>query len=70
MDAATNLDVPEAVIAAIEKGSSPLTFEWSAPRDGVVLERNAVEGMRAQLGDVLFRVGSRDGCRPRPSQLI
>ena len=31
-------------------------IEWSAPRDGIVLERNAIEGMRAQPGDVLFRV--------------
>ena len=52
-----NLDVPEEVIAAMEKNSyAPLGIEWSAPRDGVVLERNAVEGMRAQPGDVLFRV--------------
>src|SRR5436190_15765724 len=52
-----NLGVPEAVIAAIEKsGSVPIAIDWSAPRDGVVLERNAIEGMRAQPGDVLFRV--------------
>jgi Cu(I)/Ag(I) efflux system membrane fusion protein len=52
-----NLDVPDAVIAAMEKsGNVPIAIEWSAPRDGVVLERNAVEGMRAQPGDVLFRV--------------
>ncbi len=52
-----NLDVPEAVITAMEKsGNVPIAIEWSAPRDGVVLERNAIEGMRAQPGDVLFRV--------------
>ncbi len=52
-----NLDVPDAVIAAMEKsGSVPIAIEWSAPRDGIVLERNAVEGMRAQPGDVLFRL--------------
>jgi Cu(I)/Ag(I) efflux system membrane fusion protein len=52
-----NLDVPDAVIAAMEKtGNVPIAIEWSAPRDGVVLERTAVEGMRAQPGDVLFRV--------------
>ena len=52
-----NLDVPEPVIVAMEKsGTVPITIEWSAPRDGIVLERNAVEGMRAQPGDVLFRV--------------
>jgi Cu(I)/Ag(I) efflux system membrane fusion protein len=52
-----NLDVPDAAIAAIEKTRTvPIAIEWSAPRDGIVLERNAVEGMRAQPGDVLFRV--------------
>jgi Cu(I)/Ag(I) efflux system membrane fusion protein len=52
-----NLDVPDAAIADMEKsGSVPITIAWSAPRDGVVLERNAFEGMRAQPGDVLFRV--------------
>jgi len=52
-----NLDVPDAAIVAMEKsGSVPIAIEWSAPRDGIVLERNAVEGMRAQPGDVLFRV--------------
>jgi Cu(I)/Ag(I) efflux system membrane fusion protein len=52
-----NLDVPDAVISAMEKtGTVPITIEWSAPRDGIVLERNAIEGMRAQPGDVLFRV--------------
>lgn len=52
-----NLDVPDAVISAIERTRVvPVTVEWSAPRDGIVLERNAVQGMRAQPGDVLFRV--------------
>ncbi len=52
-----NLDVPDAVIAAMDKtGVAPVTVEWQAPRDGVVLERSAIEGMRAQPGDVLFRI--------------
>ena len=52
-----NLDVPDAVISAMEKsGTVPIAIDWSAPRDGIVLERNAIEGMRAQPGDVLFRV--------------
>ncbi|WP_213773568.1 efflux RND transporter periplasmic adaptor subunit [Bradyrhizobium sp. dw_78] len=52
-----NLDVPEPVIAAMEKSHEvPIAIQWSAPRDGIVLERNAIEGMRAQPGDVLFRV--------------
>ncbi|HKU06517.1 MAG TPA: efflux RND transporter periplasmic adaptor subunit [Bradyrhizobium sp.] len=52
-----NFDVPDSVIAAMEKSQTvPMTIEWSAPRDGIVLERNAIDGMRAQPGDVLFRV--------------
>ena len=52
-----NLDVPEAAIVAIEKGRNvPIGVEWSSPRDGIVLERNVTEGMRAQPGDVLFRI--------------
>jgi Cu(I)/Ag(I) efflux system membrane fusion protein len=52
-----NLDVPAPVIAEMEKSHvAPVTVQWSAPRDGIVLERNAVEGMRANPGDVLFRI--------------
>ena len=52
-----NLDVPDATIVAMEKSRTvPITVDWSAPRDGIVLERNAIEGMRAQPGDILFRV--------------
>ena len=52
-----NLDVPEAAIAAIEKSRNvPTSVEWTAPRDGIVLERNAIEGMRVQPGGVLFRI--------------
>ncbi len=52
-----NLDVPEPVIVAMEKArTAPIAIPWSAPRDGIVLERNAIEGMRAQPGDVLFRI--------------
>ncbi|MDF0517014.1 efflux RND transporter periplasmic adaptor subunit [Bradyrhizobium yuanmingense] len=52
-----NLDVPERVIAEMEKTHvAPVTIHWSAPRDGIVLERNAIEGMRANPGDVLFRI--------------
>lgn len=52
-----NLAVPSEVIAQIDKTrEAPLTFTWSAPRDGIVLERNVVDGQRAMPGDVLFRV--------------
>ncbi|MDA9491477.1 efflux RND transporter periplasmic adaptor subunit [Bradyrhizobium sp. CCBAU 11361] len=52
-----NLDVPEPAIAEMERSRAvPITIQWSSPRDGIVLQRNAVEGMRAQPGDVLFRI--------------
>jgi len=52
-----NLDVPEAAIAAIEKSRNvPTSIEWNSPRDGIVLERSAIEGMRVQPGGVLFRI--------------
>ncbi|GMO24192.1 efflux RND transporter periplasmic adaptor subunit [Bradyrhizobium sp. TM233] len=52
-----NLDVPEQVIAEMERTRvAPVTIHWSAPREGIVLERSAIEGMRANPGDVLFRI--------------
>lgn len=52
-----NLDVPEAAVVAIEKNRNvPTSIEWTSPRDGIVLERNAIEGMRVQPGGVLFRI--------------
>jgi Cu(I)/Ag(I) efflux system membrane fusion protein len=52
-----NLDVPPEALAEIERGRKvPTTITWSAPRDGLVLERNATDGMRAMPGDVLFRI--------------
>jgi Cu(I)/Ag(I) efflux system membrane fusion protein len=58
-----NLDVPDEAIVAMEKsGSVPIAIQWLAPRDGLVLERNATEGMRAQPGDVLFRVADTSVC--------
>ncbi|WP_342711874.1 efflux RND transporter periplasmic adaptor subunit [Bradyrhizobium sp. B124] len=53
----TNLDVPESIIAEMEKSHAvPLAIQWLSPRDGIVLQRAAIEGMRAQPGDVLFRI--------------
>ena len=52
-----NLDVPEPVIATMQRTrTTPIAIQWPAPRDGIVLERNAIDGMRAQPGDVLFRI--------------
>ena len=44
------------MIAAIDRTRQVQTsITWTAPRDGVILERNAVQGMKASPGDVLFR---------------
>ncbi|UOK73738.1 efflux RND transporter periplasmic adaptor subunit [Ancylobacter polymorphus] len=52
-----NLGVPPEAIAEIESTRKvPLSMTWRAPRDGVVLERNVVDGMKAAPGDVLFRL--------------
>lgn len=52
-----NLALPPDVIAAIDRTRQVQTsITWTAPRDGVILERNVVEGMKASPGDVLFRL--------------
>jgi membrane fusion protein, copper/silver efflux system len=52
-----NLNVPPEVIAEIERARQvPLAFSWPSPRDGVVLERDAVEGKKFAAGDILFRI--------------
>jgi Cu(I)/Ag(I) efflux system membrane fusion protein len=52
-----NLNISEAMIAEIERTRNvPLSIAWASPRDGIVIERNAIEGMRAAPGDVLFRI--------------
>ena len=52
-----NYGVPESLFAQIQNTRRvPLNFTWEAPRDGIVLERNVSDGMRARPGDVLFRI--------------
>jgi Cu(I)/Ag(I) efflux system membrane fusion protein len=52
-----NLAVPEGFITEIERTRQvPLRIDWPAPRDGIVLQRNAIEGMKAPAGEVLFRL--------------
>ena len=52
-----NLNVSDAAIADMERTHQvPLSVLWSAPRSGVVLERGAVEGMKAAAGATLFRI--------------
>ncbi len=52
-----NLGVPPEAVAEIERTRKvPLSMTWRAPRDGIVLERNIVDGMKIVAGEVLFRL--------------
>jgi Cu(I)/Ag(I) efflux system membrane fusion protein len=52
-----NLAVSEKVIAEIERTRDiPPSVPWLAPQDGEIIERAAVNGMRAGPGDLLFRI--------------
>ncbi len=52
-----NLAMPEPAIRELERTREiSLSIPWLAPQDGEILERNAVNGMRAAPGDVLFRI--------------
>jgi Cu(I)/Ag(I) efflux system membrane fusion protein len=56
-----NLDAPERFIADIERTREIPTYaNWPAPQDGEIVERAAVNGMRAAPGDVLFRIADHD----------
>ena len=56
-----NLDAPEKFIADIERTREiPPYVSWPAPQDGEIVERVAVNGMRAAPGDVLFRIAAHD----------
>src|SRR6266436_2251969 len=56
-----NLDAPEKFIAEIERTREiPASVGWLAPQDGEIIERVAVNGMRAAPGDVLFRIADHE----------
>lgn len=52
-----NLGVPDEVIDRIAaEGLASVSIPIIAPRSGVVLERMAVEGMKSEAGEILFRI--------------
>jgi Cu(I)/Ag(I) efflux system membrane fusion protein len=52
-----NLAVPAAVLAEVERSRKPpLTIAWPSPTEGAVLERAAIDGMKAEPGQTLFRL--------------
>lgn len=56
-----NLDAPEKFMAEIERTREiPAYVNWPAPQDGEIVERTAVNGMRAAPGDVLFRIADHE----------
>lgn len=55
-----NLSAPDSFIADIERAREvPVYLNWPAPQDGEIVERTAVNGMRAAPGDILFRIVDR-----------
>ncbi|MBR1090814.1 efflux RND transporter periplasmic adaptor subunit [Bradyrhizobium manausense] len=56
-----NLGAPDAFIVDIERAREiPVYMNWPAPQDGEIVERTAVNGMRAAPGDILFRIVDRN----------
>jgi membrane fusion protein, copper/silver efflux system len=56
-----NLGAPENFMAEIERTREvPISVGWPAPQDGEIVERAAVNGMRAAPGDILFRIVDHD----------
>ena len=52
-----NMGVPEDFIAQVQRERRvPDTITIKAPRDGVIVERNVVEGQGFKAGDVAFRI--------------
>jgi Cu(I)/Ag(I) efflux system membrane fusion protein len=77
------LNVPAEFIAEIDRSRKiPLSVAWRAPRDGIVFERMAIDGMKAEAGQPLFRiadlsvvwavvdVSEQDYARVKPGQFV
>lgn len=52
-----NLELPPSVLAHLRRTGEPvMSIEWPSPVSGVVMEKRAVEGQMARMGDELFRI--------------
>ena len=52
-----NLAVPPSFFTEMARTHKvPLVIDWPAPRDGIVLERDAIDGMKATAGQTLFKI--------------
>lgn len=57
LDKLRSLDYPEAALGALRRGERPArTIAIPSPAAGIVVEKMAVEGMRFQAGETLFRI--------------
>lgn len=51
------LNAPEDYIAEVARTrKAPRSIVWPAPQTGIILERNAIEGMKADPGQQLFKI--------------
>ena len=52
-----NLQLPQAVMDEIGRTREPIiSFDWPSPVSGVVMQKNAIEGMMMKAGDEMFRL--------------
>ena len=51
-----NLDYPPAAFEKLRRGETPRVIAIPSPASGTVIEKMAIEGMRFQAGDALFRI--------------
>ncbi len=53
-----NFEVPQAAIDEAQRAKElPMSFDWPSPVSGVIMEKKAIEGQMAKMGDELFRIG-------------
>ncbi len=52
-------DIPQAAIDDARRSAAlPTSFDWPSPVSGVIMEKKAVEGQMAKMGEELFLIGS------------
>ena len=52
------LDIPQQVIDEVRAAKDvPMAFDWPSPVSGVIMEKKAVEGQMAKMGEMLFMIG-------------
>lgn len=53
-----SFEVPQQAIDEARRAADvPMAFDWPSPVSGVIMEKNAVEGQMAKMGEKLFMIG-------------